>query len=409
MSEIFLVFSHILLFVTLYFEVFLLLTLFENKQELRRGAPAPRRLPSVSILVPCWNEAKTLVETINSLLALDYPKNKLFISIIDDGSTDSTWRVAQRFRKHPQVKLFQKENGGKWTALNFGLLNTSSELVGCLDADSLVAPDALLNIVERFSDLSIMAVTPNIQVHEPQTLLQHIQKAEYSLSVFIRKCFAILGSVYITPGPFSIFRREVFEKIGPYKHAHHTEDMEIAMRMQLHGMKIDNAHDAVIYTKTPHTIRKLFKQRLRWVYGFLNNALDHKQFFFKKEFGNLGLFILPMAALSVFSALYFAGYAIWNAGILISNKITEVSAVGLSLPHFNLDLFFFNTQSIFFISIVLLSLTLGIILTGKFLTEGKIRFTRDILYFFAFYSFLAPLWLAGALYNTIFSRSITWR
>jgi cellulose synthase/poly-beta-1,6-N-acetylglucosamine synthase-like glycosyltransferase len=399
------------MFVSLYFEIFLLVTFFEGSKKITNGENDVVDYKTVTIFVPCFNEEKTVAATIESLLALDYPKDKLSIFVIDDGSTDGTWSVVQSFKNNPQVSLFKKENGGKWTALNFGLARATTELVGCLDADSFVDKNALKNIVRRFKNEKIMAVAPAIIVHKPKTLIQIMQKAEYTLSLFIRFVFALLGSIYITPGPFSIFRKEVFDKLGGYKHAHNTEDLEVALRMQTHGMKIDNAHDAFVYTVTPRTVRALFKQRLRWIHGFLENMLDYRALLFKRKHGTLSVFILPIAILSIFSALYFSFIMLKAAAVSASNKLAHLSAIDFNIDWRNwaFDWFYVHTEAIVILGLILAAITVAIILLGRYLADRKIRFSKDILFFILLYSFIAPWWLAKAVYNTLLSRKTSWR
>jgi cellulose synthase/poly-beta-1,6-N-acetylglucosamine synthase-like glycosyltransferase len=403
--------TYILMFVSLYFEIFLLVTFFEGTGKITEGENESVDYKTVTIFVPCYNEEKTVVATIESLLALDYPKDKLAVFVIDDGSKDNTWNVIQQFKNNPQVSLFKKENGGKWTALNLGLKHATSELVGCLDADSFVDKNALKNIVRRFKDEKVMAVTPAIVVHKPKTLVQIMQKAEYTLSMFIRFVFALLGSIYITPGPFSIFRKKVFDTLGGYRHAHNTEDLEVALRMQTHGMKIDNAHDAFVYTVTPKTVRALFKQRLRWIHGFLENMLDYRALLFKRKHGTLSLFILPAAIFSIFSALYFAGVLIKTFIESAANRVSNLSAINFSIDwkHLAFDWFFVHTEAIFMLSIVLAFLTISLILLGRYLADRKVRFSKDIIFFILLYSFIAPWWLAKAVYNTLLARKTSWR
>ncbi|MBI5254673.1 glycosyltransferase family 2 protein [Candidatus Falkowbacteria bacterium] len=402
---------YILMFISLYFEIFLLVTFFEGTKKITENDDSGIDYKTVTIFVPCFNEEKTVIATIESLLDLDYPKDKLSIFVIDDGSTDGTWNVVQQFKNNPQIFLFKKENGGKWTALNLGLQHAQSELVGCLDADSFVDKCALKNIVKRFADKNVMAVTPAIRVHNPRTLIQIMQKAEYTLSMFIRFVFALLGSIFIAPGPFSIFKKEVFDKLGSYRHAHNTEDLEIALRMQTHGMKIDNAHDAFVYTVTPRTVRLLFRQRLRWIHGFLENMLDYRRLLFKKRHGNLSLFILPAAIISIFSALYFATVIVHHIIMTMIQKISEFSAINFKFNFQNwaIDWFYLHTESLFVLSVVLGALTISLILMGKYLADRKISFSKDVLFFILFYSFLAPWWLAKAVYNTLLSRKTAWR
>src|SRR3989344_2253336 len=320
------------LFVSLFFEVFLLITYLEVRGEIKREdeflKEGPKSFPSVTIVVPCFNEEETVRATIGSLFNLQYPQDKLSLILVNDGSTDNTLKVLSEFEGHPQVRIFDKENGGKHTAVNLALSKIESDLVGCLDADSFVTPEALQRIVPYFDDTTVMAVTPSIKVHEPKTILQYIQKTEYSWSIFLRRCLSSMGALYVTPGPFSIFRTQVFRELGGYKHAYMTEDMEMALRMQKHHYKIINSQSAHVYTVTPAKLSGLVKQRSRWTYGFLNNVFDYKELFFNKSYGHIGMFILPIAIFSIFSTLFLVSNIVWETSSKIFDSITRFRAVG---------------------------------------------------------------------------------
>lgn len=406
--------THILLFVALYFEVFFLITYFEfrNKEQKQKCSTlsVQQKTPSVSVIVPVWNEETTVLKTIFSLLKINYPKEKLSIFIVDDGSTDNTWNVIQRFSRNKQIKLLRKENGGKYTALNYALSFVNTELVGCLDADSFVHPEALKRIVAKFEeDTEVMAVTPSIKIFEPQGILGLMQKAEYMFGIFLRKVFCSLNAIYITPGPFSIFKRSVFDKIGCYRHAHNTEDMEIAMRMQKNNMKIGNAHDAFIYTIAPTTLRTLIKQRLRWVYGFIKNAIDYREMFFRPQYGHLGMAVLPAAGFSVFSTIYLFGSTVWGWFNSLIKSLEQIYTVGFSWQGFNFDLFYANTDMIVFVSIIAVLGTILIIITSRSLAEEKNKFGLDSVFFLILYAAIAPLWMTRAIYNVIFVKETKWR
>ncbi len=404
--------TYVFLFFALYLEVFLLVNFIEMREGLMKNVYAlPKKMPSVAVIVPCWNEETTIVKTIFSLLKLDYPKNLLSLIIVDDGSTDKTWNTLQRFARNKQIKLYRKENGGKHTAVNFGLSVSESVLVGCLDADSFVHPQALNRIVAGFNDKSVMAVTPSVKINNPKNWLELVQKVEYCMGIFIRRTLSHLNALYITPGPFSIFRREVFDKIGNYKKAYNTEDLEIALRMQKNRMKIINIHNAFVYTTPPRTIRSLYKQRIRWTYGFMKNAIDYRKMFFSLEFGHLGVIILPAAGFSIASSLYFAASAVLEAISSIILKVKEVMTVGFywNAPSFNFDMFYLNTEIISFIAIVALLGTFSIILFSRELSEERVRPGKDVLFFVMIYGFIAPLWMARALFNVVFARGTKWR
>lgn len=416
MTDVSTIIINIFLFLTLYAQVLLLFTFFEKKNifssRREEGVASPvRKLPIVTIIVPVWNEEKTLAGTINSLLTLDYPKENLDIIIVDDGSADGTRRVANTFKKQPQVRVFYKENGGKHTAVNFGIRRARGELIGCLDADSFVEKNALLEIVRCFEDEKIMAVTPAIRVHTPINTLQKIQRVEYNMGVFLRKMFGSMNAIHVTPGPFSIFRKKVFDDLGDYRRAHNTEDMEMALRMHKNHYPIANAHTAYVYTVTPRTVKGLYKQRLRWVYGFLANAIDYRTMIFNKKYGNIGVFTLPAAIVSIVATLYFSALAIMHFSSQIAERIFEMRTVGvswrISMPSF--DWFFVNTDETAILIYILLASTVFIVFTGKKLAEGNMRVSSDMLYFLALYGFLAPAWLFKAVYNVAFGKKTTWR
>ena len=214
------------LFLSMYFQVLLLTSFFENKKRIKKEERHEiKNYPTVAVAVPCWNEEKTLSATLDSLLKLDYPKDKLSIIVVDDGSTDKTLAIAKvyEFNNPKQIKVLTKANGGKHTAVNLALENSKSDLFGCLDADSFVTPSTLKIIVSYFdTDSEIMAVTPCIHIINPKSLIQRMQAIEYLMGVFLRKAYGQLDAIQVTPGPFSIFRTEVFKTIGTYHKAHNT-------------------------------------------------------------------------------------------------------------------------------------------------------------------------------------------
>lgn len=407
--------TYIFLFASLNFEVFILMIYFQNrenmKEEERLVAEGPTEYPSVTAIVPCWNEEKTVARTVHSLLELDYPKDKFKIMIVDDGSTDKTWEVIQQFKNNPQIELHTKKNGGKYTALNYGLSKLTTDLVGCLDADSYVHKDTLKKIVYYFQDKETMAVAPSIKLWEPKSVLQLLQKIEYGFGIFNRKMFQYMNAIYITPGPFSIFRKEVFEKLGPYRHAHNTEDIEIALRMQENGMKIVHSHNAFVYTVPPNTVKKLLVQRIRWSHGFIQNAKDYRHMFFKKRYGNVGVFILPMAVISIMSVLFISGLSIFSIIRSAVNQYVIFRTVGFNphWPTWNFDLFYVNTQIITLLGLATAVGTITFVVISKKMSEGKLDLGMDLIYYLSLYMFIAPLWIIKASWNALFSVKTKWR
>ena len=405
---------YVLTFLSIYAQVFFLVTFFENRKKIiiRNHKIKLQHYPSVTIVVPSWNEEQTIYKTVRSLLNLNYPKNKLRIFLIDDGSTDGTWNIISKFSKNPNIKIFKKTNGGKYTALNLGLENLETEFFGCLDADSHVDREALVRIMSYFEkDQEVMAVVPSVTVNNPQNFVQMAQKAEYNMGVFSKKMLGFLGAINVTPGPFTIFRRKVFDDLGHYRYGHNTEDMEIAYRMQKNLYKIDHCNDAFVYTNTPSTIKKLFRQRLRWIYGFLNNTIDYRHILFKRKYGNFAFFTLPAGVVSIFSICYLFGRIFYNLGDFIYNKIVVFQTVGFepSFNSFNFDLFFLSTQFYVFLPVVIYSATIFAIIFGRRMVENRWTVAFEMFYFFPVFSVVAPFWLLKAVFNTILNKTPAWK
>ncbi|MBP6926541.1 MAG: glycosyltransferase family 2 protein [Candidatus Pacebacteria bacterium] len=400
-------------FLSIYVQIFLLITFIERRKEIkyRTGPIDLKTYPSVTVIVPCWNEEKTIGGTIDSLLALDYPADKVNIILVDDGSTDNTWHVMQHYIGHPQITAYQKENGGKHTAMNLGIEKATTSFLGCLDADSFVDPQALKRIMTYFDNQEVMAVAPAIIVTKPKNIIQRIQKIEYNWAIYTKKMLGLNNAIHVAPGPFSIFRTEVFAKIGNFRSAHNTEDMEIAYRMQANHMKIEHANDAFVYTVTPNTIKKLYKQRLRWIYGFIQNTIDYRRLLFKKEFGNFAFFTVPSGVLSVISVCFIFFFSIYKLFNFIVEQTIRITTVGISLswPQHVFDPFYFNTQAINIIIMTLYMTVIIAMLIGSRMAEGRPKFSLNYLWFFAIYSVIAPLWLLKAVYNTIFAKKTAWR
>ena len=397
------------IFFFLYVNILSLLVLWENKNQIYKPK-LKKRHPSVCIIVPCFNEEKTIIKTVRSLLRLDYPRDKLKILVIDDGSDDKTLQKAKSLERYKQVKVFHKKNGGKYTALNYGLKKIKAEFVGCLDADSFVAPKSLKLIMSYFNNPKIMAVTSSVKIHQPKNILQQIQKVEFIFGIFLRKVFASLNSITVAPGPFTIFRKKALDELGPFRHGHSTEDLEIAFRFQKKNYQIVNAPNACVYTVGPSSFRKLYQQRKRWYHGLSRNAWDYRSLMLNKRYGDLGLFIFPAIFLSVsifiivvfYTLFYFIQniihqFALWQAINFSVNQIT-----------FRPDWFFLNTQTHVFLWALLLAIALNIVLLGKKLSFEKSKIGKNFLLFALLYSPLYFIWWLGAIKDMALNKKNKW-
>jgi len=402
---------YVLSFLSLYLQVFLLITFLDRKEDIliRRKPIKLKHYPSVTIIVPCYNEQGTIRKTVRSLLNLDYPMDKLDIILVDDGSTDGTFTVLKSFSDIKNIRVIQKENGGKHTAINLGLELTKTELVGGLDSDSFVHKEALKRIVSYFTDKETMAVCPSIIVHEPKNFLQKAQKAEYDMSIYTKKMLAFLGGIHVTPGPFSIFRKSVFDTLGPYTKAHNTEDQEIALRMHYAGYKIEHCPDAYVYTITPNTLPKLYRQRLRWLYGFIRNAVDYRKLWLRPKYGTVGILTLPFGMVSLWSLLFLFTFLLIQIIDFVKSKILKVQAVGWEQgAGVGFEWFYMKTGATIFILIAIYSLVTFGLLIGRRMSGERMRLKASDIYFVLVYRLFAPLWIMKAMWNSVWSKESSW-
>lgn len=316
---------------TLYTSFIFLVVIFGKGRSFERTPRLPAKLPSVSVIVPAYNEEKTIAQTLNSLLSLDYPKKLLQIIAVNDGSEDGTLSIMKKFVSRG-VEVLNKKNEGKPSALNAGLKVANGDVLVCLDADSAPEPDVLKKTLGYFENPKIGAVTTSLKVAESRTFTQKVQWIEYIMNIIYRKAFAMLNAMFVIPGPFSLYRRSTLEKIGGFEEGNITEDMEIGLRMQSNGYMIENSVYAYTHTHSPPTWKKLFMQRVRWYRGFIINSRRYKHLYFNKNFGNLGLFTLPANFAFVIFSFVFIGALTYQFADQLFNAVTLFLKIGFVMP-----------------------------------------------------------------------------
>ncbi len=366
--------------------------------------------PFVSIVMPAFNEGKNIKKTVESVQNLDYPADRMEIVLVDDGSTDDTFEVIKKMAlKDPRIKGFTKPNGGTADAKNFGIKNSRGDFVISLDSDSYVAPDALKHMIGYMRDKRVMAVTPSMSVYKPKGFLQNLQYVEYTLGIYLRKVFGLLNCIHVTPGPFSVYRKSFFEKYGYFETGNLTEDIEIALRIQKKGYKIENSIHAGVYTVAPNNFKALMNQRMRWYYGFVQNVLRNKDLF-KPKYGYLALIMLPAAFISVALTILIFFYFIYqNIHFLIDKIIyvivtkTDLFTVELKtikMQYITDVLTNFITNPFLLLAVVALVLTVISIMFAKRGVRDKYHmFWPFILFALTYWFFYAFWWLAPFIWK----------
>ncbi|HLC78832.1 MAG TPA: glycosyltransferase [archaeon] len=278
-------FNIILIFINCVF----LFAYLEFKQ---KSEPKVKKWPSVSIVVPNYNGQAYLQKCIESVMALEYPLKKEII-VVDDGSTDSSPKILKSI-KGIRVVL-KKKNAGKAAALNDGIKIAKGELVATIDSDTFPQKDALVKMCTYF-EKDVGAVSGLVRAYKPRGFIEKIQEVEYLISFgFFQSVLADMDGIMVTPGPMSVFRKDVLKKIGGFDEKNITEDMEIAMRLQHNHYKIAACPQAIIYTVVPSKVGDWFRQRTRWYRGKFVNSVKYFEMVLNPKFGEFGMFSFPFS------------------------------------------------------------------------------------------------------------------
>jgi cellulose synthase/poly-beta-1,6-N-acetylglucosamine synthase-like glycosyltransferase/peptidoglycan/xylan/chitin deacetylase (PgdA/CDA1 family) len=263
-----------------------------------RNSPLPpgadKFKPPVTVIIPAFNEEKVIERTVRSVLDSDYPNLKVIV--VDDGSKDATFTVAQNAFAAEiadgKVLLLTKPNSGKAAALNFGLKHTQDEVYIGIDADTSIAPDAVSMLVAHFADPEVGAVAGNAKVGNRVNIWTRWQALEYITSQnFERRALNVLGAVSVVPGAIGAWRRAAVQEAGGYPTDTVAEDADLTMSLLEQGWKVVNEDRALAFTEAPTNARGLMRQRFRWSFGILQAVWKHGSAMRKRS--RLGWIALP--------------------------------------------------------------------------------------------------------------------
>jgi biofilm PGA synthesis N-glycosyltransferase PgaC len=247
-----------------------------------------RYMPLVSIVVAAYNEEKVILRTLMSLSQIIYKRYEIIV--IDDGSKDKTSEIVKSYineSKLENITLVRQANGGKAVALNNGIKNfAKGSLIMTLDADSIIANDAVQNAVNYFKDDKVAAVASNVRIIKSNTFLGIIQYIEYLMAHRLKKAFTVLNNEYIAGGIGSTFRKSIMKKVGYYDTDTITEDIDLTMKILRNGNKENKVifgSDVICLTESVLSLKDLYKQRFRWKYGRFQTMFKNKSMFLNRS------------------------------------------------------------------------------------------------------------------------------
>jgi poly-beta-1,6 N-acetyl-D-glucosamine synthase len=232
-------------------------------------------LPSVTVVVPAYNEAVGIAASVRSLAASDYPD--LEIVVVDDGSTDGTGDIVESLLL-PNVRVVRQTNSGKATALNAGIAAARHDVLVLVDGDTVFQPDTVRMIVRPLRDRRVGAVAGNTKVGNRRGLLGRWQHLEYVVAFNLdRRMFDVFGCITTVPGAVGAFRRDVLAQVGGVSVDTLAEDTDLTMAVLRAGYQVVYEPRAVAWTEAPQSLGDLWRQRYRWCYGTMQAIWKHRR------------------------------------------------------------------------------------------------------------------------------------
>ncbi|KQM88533.1 polysaccharide deacetylase [Sphingomonas sp. Leaf23] len=262
----------------------------------RRERPTPPDYhPSVSVIIPAYNEERVIADSVARVLASDYPG--LQVIVADDGSKDATSQVVRdRFVSDPRVTLLTLVNGGKAAALNRALLQAAGEVIIALDADTQFEPTTIARLARWFADPKLGAVAGDARVGNRVNLVTRWQAVEYITAQNLeRRALAGFDAMTVVPGAVGAWRRTALDAVGGYPEDTLAEDQDLTIAIQRAGWRVTYDPRAVAWTEAPESFKALAKQRYRWAFGTLQCLWKHRRVLMTGKPGGLARIGLPQA------------------------------------------------------------------------------------------------------------------
>jgi cellulose synthase/poly-beta-1,6-N-acetylglucosamine synthase-like glycosyltransferase/peptidoglycan/xylan/chitin deacetylase (PgdA/CDA1 family) len=354
----------------------------------------PPYTPPVSIIIPGYNEESVCIQTVESLIKQNYPDYEIIY--VDDGSKDRSFEILKfKYMLNKRIRVYKKPNGGKASALNFGINLATNDIVILVDADTQFKKNSIVNLVRHFQDPKIGAVAGNVQVgndyftqkvngaDKPSfNFLTIFQRLEYITSQnFFREAFELVNIITIVSGAIGAYRKDAIKQVGGISVDTLAEDGNLSFDVLKMGWKIVYERDAISLTEAPENLNALFKQRVRWAFGNIQVLWKNRNIMLNAKFRWLGLVAMPFAwncfiglVIGPFISMITVGYGLYD--FAVNGKFTADSKLILTA------LFWYAMFMIVEFAVVFVSI-------WRDPSKAKFR----LLPFFFVYTFIFPFFL----------------
>lgn len=291
----------------------------------------------ITIIMPAHNEEKYIAEAIDSVLKAKWPDKKQLI-IIDDGSTDKTFKIASQHRKKSDVTVLRTQHNGKSKSINLALKIAKYELIAIVDADSYIHNDALIEISKSISPDDVAAACAVVKVKNRKSLLGMWLHIEQLYNSQIRMLFSKINANIVTPGPLSVYKKKYLLDIGGFGTRGFSEDVDVTIRLVKKGYKIAFAEKSITETNMPLKLKEFMRQRTRFIRGMINIFKRY----LRPGFHVIDFYTLPLLFFGFVQAIIMGSFTIYQ---LVSGYITYFYSKGVYLS-FDVAKFFFDWFSI---------------------------------------------------------------
>lgn len=250
---------------------------FELTAWRRRRSGEPLAQGDLSVIVPCYNEGRVLEACTVSLVGVLPPGAE--VVIVDDGSTDDTWEVAQRLaERFDAVQAIHQKNAGKGAALNTGIAASRGEILMLTDADGIFTRESLTEMLRGIADPRVGAVCGDDRpVNLDRPLTRFLAITAHVGTGFMRRALSAMHALPIVSGNVGCFRRSVLEEVGPLRTDTLGEDLELTWRIHEAGDRVVMRPRALVYAESPATAAALWRQRVRWARGLYQTIAQHRR------------------------------------------------------------------------------------------------------------------------------------
>jgi len=398
---------YVVFFMSFVIAAFFFLIYIEKKLE-KKEAKKPF-YADVTFVLPCYNVADVLESSVASIRNSNYPQERIKIILVNDGSKDNTLEVANKLaKKYKNIEVVSKKNEGrKAAALNFGLKRAKTELVAVLDADTILERNLLKECVFKFADENVAVSTCRMKAINSNKLIEKLQNIEYAFAGFYRILMGKISAFSIAPA-FSVLRRDFLVKYGYFDAKNITEDLEMGLRAQSRHYDVACVENTYAETYVPDTIKKLSKQRMRWAWGTFYNYFKYRKLFLNKEYGDFGVFILPIEFLNILLISFVFLLFLYNAFNWLWMRADLLMAGWLPTFYFDISRILFNfteSRALLFLIMLVIGLAFFFVIKSEFKENIKLR--EYALFVTVYMWYLAIIYIAAFIYF-ILGKDLKW-